>query len=143
MDSLWAKTSAGTCLRTPNTCEMRTVRYSLRMTETEQNILAALLELEQAIESMASTTPKPNLLPFFSRLDELTRSLPSTTDPLLLHYLHKKSYQKARLFLQGREAENARGNCYGHVDEHGEPWTEQSAGSVPPAKDGSKMPPAR
>jgi hypothetical protein len=93
------------------------------MTETEQTVLDTLLELERTVEAMPRTTPKPSLLPLFSRLDELTRTLPSTTDPLLLHYLHKKSYEKARLFLQGREAENARGNCHGHVDEHGKPWS--------------------
>ena len=76
------------------------------MTETEQMVLAALLDLERTIEAMPHTTPKPSLLPLFSRLDDLTRSLPVTTDPTLLHYLHKKSYQKARLFLQGREAES-------------------------------------
>jgi len=36
------------------------------------------------------------------------------TDPQLLHYLQKKSYEKARLFLQGRDAENVQGSC-GHV----------------------------
>lgn len=91
------------------------------MTEMEQNILDTLLELERAIEAMPRTTPKPTLLPFFSRLDELTRSLPVTTDPLLLHYLHKKSYQKARLFLQGHDAENQTGECR-HVDTQGREW---------------------
>ena len=85
------------------------------MTETEQNVLNALLHMEQAVALMATANPKPNLLPLFSRLDELTRQLPRDTDPSLLHYLHKKSYEKARLFLQGREAENARGNCHGHT----------------------------
>lgn len=92
------------------------------MTETEQRILDTLLELERTIEAMPRSTPRPSLLPFFSRLDELTRVLPAAADPLLMHYLHKKSYQKARLFLQGREAENQRGNCHGHVDEHGREW---------------------
>jgi hypothetical protein len=85
------------------------------MTETEQAILQSLLELEQTVATMPAANPKPNLLPLFSRLEELTRQLPRGTDPSLLHYLHKKSYEKARLFLQGREAENARGNCHGHV----------------------------
>jgi hypothetical protein len=40
--------------------------------------------------------------------------MPRDADPTLLHYLHKKSYEKARLFLQGRDAENQVGNC-GHV----------------------------
>jgi hypothetical protein len=85
------------------------------MTEIEQSILQALLELEHAVASMPTANPKPNLLPMFSRIDELTRQLPRESDPSLMHYLHKKSYEKARLLLQGREAENARGNCHGHV----------------------------
>jgi hypothetical protein len=63
---------------------------------------------------MPTANPKPNLLPVFSHLDDLTRQLPTRTDPQLLHYLHKKSYEKARLWLEGREAENAAGNCGGH-----------------------------
>jgi len=93
------------------------------MTELEQKILNGLLELERTVESMPHTMPKPDLWPLFAQLDEFMRALPPTSDPLLLHYLHKKSYQKARLFLQGREAENARGNCHGHTDEQGKPWT--------------------
>ena len=81
------------------------------MTEVEQNILQSLVDLETAVKSMPAASPKPNLLPIFSRLDELARQLPPQTDPTLLHYLHKKSYEKARLFLQGREAENQAGNC--------------------------------
>ena len=81
------------------------------MTETEQQLLAALRELEHAVATMATAQPKPDLLSLFARLDELTRQLPRTTDPSLLHYLHKKSYEKARLFLEGRDAENQLGNC--------------------------------
>ena len=84
------------------------------MTETETKILQTLLELEQAVQSMAKAHPKPNLLPLFSRLDGLTSQLPPESDPNLLHYLRKKSYEKARLFLQGRDAENKTGSC-GHV----------------------------
>ena len=84
------------------------------MTETEHQILEVLTELEEKVKSMAAATAKPNLLPLFSRIDELTRQLPRDTTPTLLHYLHKKSYEKARLFLEGRDAENAEGNC-GHV----------------------------
>ena len=113
------------------------------MTQTEQSILNALLELERAVESMPCANPKPNLLPLFARLDELTTTLPPTTDATLLHYLHKKSYQKARLFLQGCDAENQAGNCR-HVDTEGRPWEPgQRAASVPLAKDGGGTPPAR
>ena len=76
-----------------------------------QNILAALVELDNAVKKMPTANPKPNLLPLFTRLDELTKQLPRDTDPALLHYLHKKSYEKARLWLQGCDAENQIGNC--------------------------------
>ena len=82
-----------------------------RMTEVEQSILKALVELDAAVKTMPTANPKPNLMPIFSRLDELTRQLPTNTDPSLLHYMHKKSYEKARLLLEGRDAENQLGNC--------------------------------
>jgi hypothetical protein len=86
------------------------------MTQTEKQILEALVELENAVARMPTETPKPNLLPVFTRIEELSRTLPSGTDPQLLHYLRKKSYQKARLFLEGRDSQNAAGNCHGHVE---------------------------
>jgi hypothetical protein len=76
-----------------------------------QNILTALLELENAVKKMPAANPKPDLRPLFARIDELTKQLPRDADPTLLHYLHKKSYEKARLFLQDRDAENQAGNC--------------------------------
>jgi hypothetical protein len=85
------------------------------MTANEQAILDGLIALETAVAGMPTANSKPDLRPLFARLDELTRALPSSADPTLLHYLHKRSYQKARLFLEGREAENSRGNCHGHV----------------------------
>jgi hypothetical protein len=76
-----------------------------------QNILTALIELDNAVKTMPTANPKPNLLPLFARIDELTKQLPRGADPMLLHYLHKRSYEKARLFLQDRAAENQAGNC--------------------------------
>lgn len=83
------------------------------MTETERAILQALVELDAAVKSMPTANPKPNLLPVFARLDELARELPKNASPELLHYLHKKSYEKARLFLEGQGAEISRGSCLG------------------------------
>jgi hypothetical protein len=77
----------------------------------ENELLAALIRLTETVKAMPATNPKPDLLPIFSRLDELTKQLPPATDTTLLHYLHKKSYEKARLFLEGRDAENQAGNC--------------------------------
>ncbi len=87
------------------------MRYLLGMTYLEKTILQTLLELEQKVQSMATANPKPNLLPIFAKLDELATQLPPNSDPDLLHYLYKKSYEKARMHLQGREAENAKGTC--------------------------------
>jgi hypothetical protein len=77
----------------------------------EKNLLEALTDLDAAVRTMPSANPKPNLVPLFSHIDNLTKKLPRNTDPALLHYLHKKSYEKARLFLQGRDDENQAGNC--------------------------------
>lgn len=83
------------------------------MTGTEQEILQTLTELDQLAKRMPNAYPKPDLGPLFTRLDTLARRLPPQTAPDLLHYLHRRSYVKARLFLEGRDAENASGNC-GH-----------------------------
>ena len=74
-------------------------------------LLDALVDLDNAVKAMPTANPKPNLVPLFNHIDDLTRQLPRDTDPALLHYLHKKSYEKARLYLQGRDAENQIGNC--------------------------------
>ena len=81
------------------------------MSDAETQILKALLDLEQAVASLPTAPVKPDLISLFGRIDTLTRQLPPSTDGSLLHYLHKKSYQKARLFLEGKDAENQQGNC--------------------------------
>ena len=81
------------------------------MSVIEKRLLESLIELETVVREAALRQPKPPLIPLFSKIDELTHQLPAGTDPALLHYLHKRSYQKARLWLQGREEENAAGNC--------------------------------
>jgi hypothetical protein len=77
----------------------------------EQQLLDALVGLDHAIKAMPDANPKPSLLPQFARIDELAKQLPRGTDPTLLHYLDRKSYEKARLFLQERDVENRAGNC--------------------------------
>lgn len=74
------------------------------MTEIENEIYRTLLTLEAGVRSMATATPKPDLRPLFARLDELTGQLPTGTERDLLHYLHRKSYEKARVHLEERGA---------------------------------------
>jgi hypothetical protein len=81
------------------------------MSTTERDILQALIDLETAVKAMAEANPKPNFAPMFTRIDALTDQLPKDTDPTLLHYLHRKSYEKARLWLEGRDTENQTGSC--------------------------------
>src|SRR5262245_63856289 len=71
------------------------------MQESEKKLLNALLDLEDAVRTMATANPKPDLQAKFARIDALTSELPKSADPQLLHYLHKKSYEKARMFMQG------------------------------------------
>lgn len=97
------------------------VRYWSAVTALEQQILDRLLTLEQTVAAMATANPKPSLAPILGDLNRLSGELPAGTDPQLRHYLHKHSFEKARLFLQGWDAENAAGNCLGHVDECGRP----------------------
>jgi len=84
------------------------------MSELEKAILESLVELDGTVKGMAAANPKPSLRPLFARLEDLERQLPAGADPMLRHYMQKKSYQKAMLFLQGHDAENAAGSC-GHV----------------------------
>ncbi len=85
-----------------------TLGYSRHVTETEQSILDTLVELEEAVVQVSEGS-KPDLMAVFSRLDELTNQMPKDAHPDLLHYLHKKSYLIARLFLQGKDPEQ--GEC--------------------------------
>ena len=86
----------------------------MHVTALEQDILTTLMELDAAVKSMPTANPKPDLLSVFKRLDALALELPRETDPNLRHYLNKKSYEKARLFLEGRAPQITPGACGRH-----------------------------
>ncbi len=71
------------------------------MNSVEENLLRALLDLEQAAKMRAAANPKTNIGDLLRRLDEMANELPAGTDPQLLHFLRRKSYDKARRWLQG------------------------------------------
>ena len=81
------------------------------MTALEQDILNTLTELEAGVAAMKTANPKPNLIPLFTRLNDFSTQLPRPSHAQLIHYLTNSSYEKARLWLLGRDAENARGIC--------------------------------
>ena len=76
--------------------------WSLGMTENEQALHAALVELERAVRPASTGSPRPKLMPLFERIDALSATLPADTDRELLHFLHRKSYEKARQWLEER-----------------------------------------
>ena len=69
-------------------------------------------ELESALEAYFEAVGQqklpepPSLMPFILKLDELGRQLHATAPPLLQHYLERKSYEKALLFLRGQAQEH-------------------------------------
>ena len=79
------------------------------MTQIEQDIHRALVELDEAVKAMRTANPKPDLLPIFAKLDRLAALLPPDADSELKHYLQRKSYASARARLESRAA--ARGSC--------------------------------
>ena len=54
-------------------------------------------------------TPPPPLTPLFTRLDTLAAQLPPGGSHDLRHYLQRRSYEKARLWLEGVDSE--KGTC--------------------------------
>ncbi len=75
----------------------------------ESELLQALRDLDAAVHSLRTRTAKPDLVSLFERIDRLADRIPPGHPGELAHYLQKKSYEKARLWLEGREAENAKG----------------------------------
>ena len=86
-------------------------RYSIRMTALEKQILDRLVALDETVKTMPTANPKPNLLPLFQQIEELADQLPRSTAPDLLHYMQRKSYEKARQWLEGRYADIHKGGC--------------------------------
>jgi len=85
------------------------------MTTTQQEQMLARLartldEYLDAVPRQKEPNP-PDLLAIFARLDALESEIDSSFPAQLRHYLHQKSYRKAHLYLQDRDAENLRGNC--------------------------------
>jgi len=87
------------------------VAYCSRMTPLEEQLHTALVELDCAVKQMAATKQPVDLMPLFARIDGLGAKLPPGTDPQLLHFLQRKSFEKATLWLSGRKAEITRGIC--------------------------------
>ena len=63
------------------------------------------------MKEMAASRQPVDLMPLFARIDALGAQLPPTTDPQLIHFIQRKSFEKATLWLEGRKAEITRGIC--------------------------------
>jgi hypothetical protein len=78
--------------------------------QTLASLARTLDEYLDAVPRQSEPNP-PDLMAIFARLDALEMELDASTSAQLRHYMHQKSYRKAHLFLQDRDAENLRGNC--------------------------------
>lgn len=95
-------------------CRLPAPRYNgACMKAVEQQILETLKDLESNAAAIRTAQPKPNLVPLFQRLDALASELPPDRHGDLRHFLRNGSYEKARLWLEGRRAEIGRGACGG------------------------------
>jgi hypothetical protein len=81
------------------------------MTQLETELHQALLDLDDAVKRMAATKLPVDLMTHFARIDELGAKLPAGTDPQLVHFIQRKSFEKAMLWLEGHKAEITRGIC--------------------------------
>jgi hypothetical protein len=81
------------------------------MSGLEEQVYEALKALDRSVKSLSTQKPPPDLLPLLRRIDELGSQLPPGTDPQLLHFLQRRSFEKALLWLEGRKAEITRGIC--------------------------------
>ena len=86
------------------------MNHSPKQEEILARLAQTLDEYLAAVPRQKETNP-PDLMALFARLDALETQLDPTYPSQLRHYMHQKSYRKAHLFLQGRDAENLRGNC--------------------------------
>jgi len=69
------------------------------MNEIERALLDALNELETTVAAGRSGLVPSDLGAVLQRIDTLSEQLPGPADPVLRHYLQRKSYEKARLHL--------------------------------------------
>lgn len=81
-----------------------------RQEETLARLAHTLEEYLAAVPRQKEPNP-PDLMALFARLDALEEEVDASYPAQLRHYLHQKSYRKAHLYLQNRDAENLRGNC--------------------------------
>lgn len=81
-----------------------------RQQETLARLTHTLDEYLAAVPRQKEPNP-PDLMALFARLDALEVEVDASYPAQLRHYLQQKSYRKAHLYLQNRDAENLRGNC--------------------------------
>jgi hypothetical protein len=78
--------------------------------QTLERLARTLDEYLAAVPRQSEPNP-PDLLAIYARLDSLEVEMDASFPAQLRHYLNQKSYRKAHVYLQGRDADNLRGNC--------------------------------
>jgi hypothetical protein len=81
------------------------------VTDIERQLLGALTDLQAAVANLPTQQSKSDLLPLFARIDQLAARLSNDSPPELRHFLQRKSYAKARQWLE--DAQASPGSCGG------------------------------
>ena len=68
-------------------------------------------ELKTALAALVNLTPGAPVGPVLDAIERAQAGLGRDLDPRLSHYLTGHSYVKALQWLEGREADNAKGTC--------------------------------
>ncbi len=70
------------------------------MTPAEKALRDAIVELEETAAMARSGRKTPGVLPVLEKVERLAAELPPDTPAELRHFLERKSYAKARAFLE-------------------------------------------
>lgn len=70
------------------------------VTELEQAILNALVEIETTERQLRAANMEPDLTPLLECIKAVSAKLPPTTHPTLRKLLAKRDYHQARLWLE-------------------------------------------
>ncbi len=71
----------------------------------------AVADLRTALAALVRPAPGSNIAAALDAIEKARAALGPGVDPQLSHYLTGHSYLKALNWLEGRQAENAKGGC--------------------------------
>jgi hypothetical protein len=87
-------------------------RIRICVTDKERDFLDALAALEEGLKAPGNGGAHADVRGLLRKLEDAALTLLPEADRELKHYLERKSHEKARLYLLGRDHENEKGPCH-------------------------------